>query len=413
MRCVLLIVFVACAADKVPTYHEDVAPIINGRCIGCHSDGGIAPFALTNYAEAEGMAPLVREAVAARAMPPWHAGAADVSYRNDISLSDEHIETIVDWVDGGTPEGSATKANPPMAAVAWGIDRVDLDLTWETPYVPQTAPDDYRCFPMPWSPTANVYITGFNVVPGNSAIVHHVAAFVIASDAPQNWDAEDEAPGYSCFGEPTGGRAADVPLQMLGGWVPGNDGATFPDGIGILVTPGSTVILQVHYNAVTAEPAGDRTTLQLQLEDSVTRRAIYAPFLSLAWFLGAMPIPAGDGAVVHEYVDDPRWFLKLQANDVDLSNGFDLYAMLFHMHQRGASGEVMLLRADGTRRVLLNIPRWDFDWQRDYYLSAPVRFEPGDKLALRCVFDNADGEASNWGEGTGSEMCVVNLLLAP
>jgi hypothetical protein len=125
-----------------------------------------------------------------------------------------------------------------------------------------------------------------------------------------------------------------------------------------------------------------------------------------------MPIPAGDDRVVHEVVRDPRAFWDFAVGDLDLSAGFDVHSVLLHMHRAGAEAEAWIEHADGTTEILARVPRYDFDWQLVYRLAEPARFENGDVLGVRCVFDNEGGEALNWGEGTDEEMCVANLYVS-
>ena len=243
------------------------------------------------------------------------------------------------------------------------------------------------------------------------------------AEEPFSWDAEDEQIGYECFGGPTGDRGATFPIQQLGGWLPGQSGNTYPDGIGIRVEPGSTIVLQMHYNVATADPTPDQSKFQFSLIKEPTAEGWYAPFLDIGWVLGSMEIPAGEASVVHALVDDPRSFFNLVVGDhIDLSNGFRIHAATFHMHQLGVRGELSHVPR-GPSSVLLNIEEWDFNWQRQYTLTTPFDVPAGDKLKVECEFDNSTGNQPvisgkaqmpvdvSWGEGTGDEMCVANLLI--
>jgi hypothetical protein len=125
-----------------------------------------------------------------------------------------------------------------------------------------------------------------------------------------------------------------------------------------------------------------------------------------------MDIPAATPNVVHQYQADPREFFKLLGSPLDTSTGFNIEAVMFHMHTLGRHGELYLEKADKTRVKLVDIPAWDFHWQNEYQLAAPVRFEPGDKLRVKCTFDNDKPGAvdTNWGENSSEEMCVANIL---
>jgi hypothetical protein len=313
------------------------------------------------------------------------------------------------------PEGDAKKPGVALEPVATGLPRVDVTLKMPEPYTPRVVPDDYRCFVLRWPRTTPSYVTGINGVPGNSKIVHHVALYLVDGEAakfPPQWDAADAVPGYECFGGPFGNRPQQFPVKLLTAWLPGYQGQTFPRGGGVLVPPGSTVVLQMHYSSLEAAPGADQTAMEFSLADTVTRRLAYQPFLKFDWVAGQMPIPANATEVVHEHKADPRPNFGLLGSPLDTSKGFNLEAVMFHMHTMGRRGELWLHKADKTRVKVLEIPRWDFHWQQEYQLKEPVRFSPGDELRVRCVFENTGPNAkmSNWGENSDEEMCVANLL---
>ena len=412
----LLVPALACAPPG-PTWHGEVRPIVEARCAGCHVAGGIAPFALDTYQEAKGRAAAMAAAVESNRMPPWGAGAADVGYLHDPSLTPGQKQAVRDWADRGAPEGDPARPGAPLAPVGGGLERVDLTLAMDRPYTPAESPDDYRCFPITWPLTSPTFVTGFNALPGTPGMVHHIALYIVPPDAaayPSQWDAEDATPGYSCFGGPFGNRPQQFAVNLLTAWIPGAAGVALPRGGGIRVEPGATLVLQMHYNvAAGAQP--DQSSFQFQLADTVDRRMAYQPFLDPAWVAGAMRIPPGASNVAFQYLADPRNFFSLLGSPLDNTNGFSIEAVMFHMHTLGSRGQLWLQRANGSRVRVLDIPAWDFHWQQQYFLAEPLRFEPGDQLHVKCTFDNSPGRLSttrevNWGEGSEDEMCVANLL---
>ncbi len=418
MRTLLLLApaaLLACGAPA-PTYHQDVRPIIEGRCMNCHKAGGVAPFVLDSYASTKAMGPALVDSTQKGRMPPWLATANDVGgYLRDPSLTPVQKDVIKKWVEGGMLEGDVKKPTPALADVATGLPRVDLTLKMPEPYVPQILPDDYRCFVLRWPMTTPTYVTGVNGVPGNSKIVHHVAVYLVDGEAakyPPMWDAEDTTPGYKCFGGPFGDRPQQFPVKLLTAWLPGYQGQTFPRGGGVLIPPGSTVVLQMHYSSLEAAPSADQTAMEFSLSPTVSRRVAYQPFLKFDWVAGQMEIAANKAEVVHEHRADPRPNFGLLGSPLDTTNGFNIEAIMFHMHTLGTRGEVWIHKADKTKKKLIEIPRWDFHWQQEYQLAEPVRFEPGDELRMKCVFDNSKSTSklTNWGENSDEEMCVANLL---
>lgn len=418
MRTFLVIGFVlalsACQPPG-PTYAKDIKPILDGRCVNCHVAGGVAPFALDTYENAKTYSAQVADAVEKGRMPPWKAGPSDVSYLRNPSLSDEQKATISAWAKA-TDQGDVKKPGDALPSLGGGVTRVDRTVKMPQAYTPQKTPDDYRCFVLTWPETTTKYITGVNAIPGVPEQAHHIALYLIPADAamyPVMWDAEDATPGYECFGGPFGNRPQQFAVNLLTAWIPGYSGTMFPRGGGIEVEPGAMIVMQMHYNVQNGRGAQlDQTEMQFTLEDSVQRRLAYQPMLDVAWVGQQMEIPAANPAVVHQLVSDPRSFFQLLGSPLDNSNGFNIEAVMFHMHKLGRHGELILEKADRTRIKVLDIPAWDFHWQNEYQLSEPVRFEPGDKLRVRCTFDNSASNAitTNWGENSDQEMCVANIL---
>jgi len=417
----LFLFALATACAPAPTTYGDVMPILEGRCTNCHYEGGVGGFALDSAESATQLHSQIADAVTSERMPPWPAKEGP-DYAYDWRLTTEQIETIRDWSDAGAPEGDASEKGESLARIGSSLSRVDLSLTMPEPYSPSSATnDDYRCFPIPWSGEDTAFITGFNAVPGNAELVHHIAAFLIPKDnlmgddvfeQLEAWDSEEDGAGYSCFGGPSGPTGdLQLPIQQLAQWVPGNQGLDFPDGTGIEVTPGSWVVLQIHYN--TASSTGsDQTAIEFKLDNTVDAHAAYAPWLNNLWPLGQMTIAPGAEGTDFIAEGDPRAFFEFLNPNMELDNGFRIHSSMLHMHRLGASGSVSLIHEDGSEDPLLVIPEWDFDWQFSFELATPVDFKDGDQLSLTCTYDNPTTEEVNWGEGSDDEMCVANLYIS-
>jgi len=422
MRTALLAgLLVACGqpdkAEKVPTWQGDVARIVGERCANCHVDGSVAPFALTTFDEVSSIAGLVASVIETGTMPPWQAADGCNDYNGDMSLSDEERDTLLAWVDGGTPEGKgeSTEATAPT------VERMELDFTLRMaePYTPQVSPDDYRCLVIEWPEDEPGYVTGFEVLPDTLAQVHHVLAYSTAPEDAETvygWDDGEEGAGYTCYGD-TSGPDGRIDAQLLGGWAPGSTTASFPEGTGLYVEPGSVVILQMHYNTSTTSPEPDDSAISFSFVPSVEHEAVSTLFTEALWTLGSgMEIPAGQDSVVHQAIIDVPFFLRLASTgfDVEDDETLELHALGLHMHQLGKRGRVSLLKADGSEQCLIDVPRWNFNWQGRFGLAETVMIEPGDKIHLECEWDNSAPDAIDvaWGEGTSDEMCLSGMYLS-
>jgi len=395
------------------TYWTDIKPLLDARCAGCHIPDGIAPFALETFDDAVAFAPSAVPSVLAKTMPPWPPNADCSEHVADRSLTDEQIDLFMEWIDLGMPEGDPANEGAPMDAVSPGLSRIDQTMAMPEAYAVQNTPDDYRCFVLPWPEehTTTKYVTGFGGVPGNSKTVHHIIAFLASPSQAADYvqmDEDDEGPGYECFGG-TGGDSR----TWLGAWAPGGGGSDLPDGLGLAVEPGSAIVLQVHYNALTTDEAPDLSSIELKLDDEVEKQAFVIPFANPAWLLGGMHIPAGEPDTMHTFDAD---IADIAGQDVSV------YSSSLHMHLLGSSAQLSIDRADGSNECLLQIDDWDFAWQGSYGYNAPRHLTSGDRVRLECHYDNsADNQPyidgvrtepadASWGEGTTDEMCLGVML---
>jgi hypothetical protein len=285
-------------------------------------------------------------------------------------------------------------------------------------YRPIGRPDDYRCFILEWPFDAERFVTGFAVLPGNPRMAHHASVYVFG---PENaarvdqMDADDPETGYACYGAPYVG--SPVNMQFLGAWAPGGAGFDFPEGTGIRVRPGSRMVLQMHYNSGESMPAPDRTEVAFRLDDSVADEAWILPWFDLDWVLrlDTMRIPAGETGVEHVFEGDPSnaAIARFVLPGLDLSRGLVLHQVAPHMHTRGVRIHAEAIRGDGAETPLLDIPRWDYDWQRTYTFAQPVSVSPGEQLRMGCRWDNDAPDAIDrtWGESSDDEMCAVTFYV--
>lgn len=393
------------------TYYKNVKPIFDAKCGKCHTEGGIAPFATDDPTVVAEYAPLIKIAVENKTMPPWLAGDGCTDYVADRSLDDAQIATIGQWADAGAPIGDPADVGAPLdTGPDYALSRVDLSLEMPVEYTAKITPDEYRCFVVDWPEEATKFATGFRAKPGNAAVVHHVIAYVAGpgqAAAVDQLDAADDGPGYQCFGgyDPTGNTLDPQQVSFLGGWAPGGPGNDFPKGTGVRIEPGAKVMLQVHYNSLTAGVQPDRTRIEVKLDDQVEKEAWIQPWTNPQWLSGdAMLIPAGQKDVVHKFEIDPTPYISG-------GDAITVYSATLHMHVLGKSGRIWIDHEGGSSECLLDIPRWNFHWQNPFGFAEPKLIAPGDRLGVECHWDNTTASDVVWGEGTTDEMCVGFLYM--
>jgi hypothetical protein len=380
------------ALGDVPTYTGDVRPILAEHCTGCHVTGGIAPFALDSYALAQSFGARIVETTQARIMPPFladNSGSCN-TYVDARWLEDAELATLAAWVAGGMPEGDPAipppdPMHPPTLDPSEIATTLDIGEDW-TP--PTTSPDSYRCFVVDMSAVGDQFVTGYEVVPGDPRVVHHVILYepqdADAAAAVMTADAEDPAQGYPCNG---GVGASAYPVAL---WAPGSGAQHFPTGTGVRVGNWPAVI-QIHYNITGSGTHADRTRIHLRAGTGV-RPAVITSIADPAALRLA-----------------PRMSSVSQVIDQPVPTDARVYGIFPHMHQRGVSVRAELLRGGaGAPECMTELPRWDFNWQLGYYYENPIDVARGDSVRVTCTFDTTtESDVVTWGEGTADEMCIV------
>ena len=411
------------SADAAVTYYRDIKSILDTRCTQCHTPGNIAPFSLLTYDEARPFADALADSADAGTMPPWPPDNSCRAYPHDRSLPDADRKLLRKWAELGAPAGDPDDAPPPTEAPGGAIAYdVELELA---PYSPKIIPDEYRCFLIDWPKDEESFVTALDVIPGDRQLVHHVIAYALEPkdvDAYRALEASDPDPGYLCYGGPGGAGNSVWEIPWLGAWVPGTTGGAMPAGTGLRVQPGSVIAVQMHYHG-SAGAKPDQSRLRLRTAPKVDRRAVIMPFTNLDWVLGTekMHIPAGDPDAVQSFELDMTSVVGFIFPNGPLTPDapFVVHAAGLHQHTLGTTSKLEVVRdGGGGDECLLDIPRWDFDWQGTYELAEPVTVNPGDRIRVECHWDNSaanqpivDGVQQEphdvgWGEGTGDEMCL-------
>lgn len=416
------LLFVTGCADATPTWYADVGPIVAARCSSCHGAG--ADLDLSDPETARGVREWMAHQVRTKQMPPWGVTAGR-PVQDDPSLSAEQIDTIVRWADAGGPLGLPGVA-PPQPPTKIG-DAFEPDTTvrmaeaWSPP-----EGDSYRCFPLDWPWDEERFVTAQVGEPGDERAVHHLVLFFVhpdEGDVVAEFDAEDDGPGYTCYGgiTPAIYEGTTPRFRFAAAWAPGNLGVRMPEGTGLRVPRGTVPVLQVHYHQDGAETL-DQSGFSLRTEPTVAQEGWTLPWFDLRWYFDdlGMEIPAGARGVEHSHQGRPGTsplFLDV-SEGTRIEGGLKMWTAMPHMHHLGRTLDVDVVANTGTERVL-EAGRYDFRWQREYRFEEPVILEPNDELRVRCTFDNdAETRASRgvepvepqttwFGERTDDEMCLV------
>jgi hypothetical protein len=390
----------------VPTYHEDVAPILARSCASCHRPDGAGPFELRTYDQVKSMGEIVAHVTRERIMPPWLAdNSGDCQTFQDANwLSDAEIETISRWAGGGMPEGDPTRT-PSFDVHVDHLEDATHVLRVPEPYTPNTATDDddYRCFVIDPGLTTDKFLVEYEVLAEHPEMVHHVIVYNPSSpEAVADARALDDSEpglGYTCFGGPI------VDATVAAAWAPGRARWAYPAGTGVPLKAGTPQVVQIHYN-VHDQPYPDQSSVAFKLVDTVEREL-------LPWFYAntELALPAGRDVATARLETSTSLYMDA-ADSPHYGAPMTLLGVGPHMHKLGRSERLELSKGDGSgTSCLMDVPRWDFNWQYAYFFETPVRVEPNDLLRMTCRYDTrTETETVFWGEGTDDEMCLVLMF---
>ncbi|MFN0124635.1 MAG: c-type cytochrome [Blastocatellia bacterium] len=416
---------------KTVTYSRDVAPVLFRNCAGCHRPREAAPFSVLTYREVRPWAKSIREKVVKREMPPWSADPHYGEFVNDARLSQADIDLIAAWVDGGAKEGSARDLPPaPAFASGWSIGQPDLTLTMPEEFtLGKEGVDDIMHFRLPVNFAKDQWIQAAELIPGNKAVVHHAVIFV---EPPQMFEqAKSEAARrgvtdlnripslFEGGGVPAGtgktpvvndacGKNIDMGFYrfpILCSYLPGRGADEWPAGAAKFVPKGSNLILQMHYNKAAGATATDRSRVGLRFAAAPVGKEVRTLIVINPIF----EIPAGaDNVEINA--------CHTSATDVQII-GF-----MPHMHLRGQNMKFEALYPGERRETLLQVNKYDFNWQTFYKLKTPMALPKGTRVITTAHFDNSARNKRNpnpaaavkFGQQTKDEMMVIYVdTMAP
>ena len=365
------------------TYHRDVARILQQNCVTCHRDNGIAPFALDDIAEVTDRAKVIKRVISEGTMPPWFAAPVpagkDSPWANDCSLSNRDKTDLLTWLSSADrPLGDPADAPAPLKFEdEWTIGKPDLIVQLPRPVsIKAEGFMPYQFLTAETTLTEDTWVQGYEIVPTDRSVVHHVIVSVFEK----------------------GSRARDRDEGTGGYWaayVPGNASQLSPEGFARKLPAGATVGFQIHYT-----PSGKATQDQLRMGLVFAKKEPRYAVETIGVPKRKLNIPPGASA--HE-----ETFTKAVPYDMNVM------AYMAHMHVRGKAFKYELITADGTE-TLLDIPRYDFNWQLRYDLAQPKVLPRGSQLKITALFDNSPENKANpdptktvhWGPQTIDEMMI-------
>ncbi|MFP6583635.1 MAG: cytochrome c [Candidatus Hydrogenedentota bacterium] len=352
------IVTIDASAQRV-TFTKDVAPIFFEHCVACHRPDEIAPMSLLTYESARPWAKSIAKAVGNKDMPPWSGDSDHRKWSNDISLNDEQIETIVKWVEQGAREGDPKALpEPPTFPETWVLGEPDYIVHLSEVVVPADGEDLFPKETIEIEIDEQQWVRAIEFMPGDRRVAHHIQTT------------------YN-NGKVKTGALDGAQVGILAIWTAGMSPFEFPEGVGRILSPGARINVDSHYHPY-GEATTDNTRIGLYFGKGELKKEVST--LSVA----NMGIRIPPGAAAH-----PETAFHVFDRDMQI------LAFSPHLHVRGKSMRYDLTYPDGRVETLLDVPKYNFNWQWQYYPTEPIDVPAGSRVDVTGVWNNSEGNPFN------------------
>lgn len=367
-----------------PTWHNRISRIVQQNCMECHRAGENAPFSLESLKDVKANRAMIKRVIGNKTMPPWFADKKVGDFANDKSLSAADRKAMIDWIDGGCAKGDkADKMVKRNWYKGWRLGRPSAVISLPEAFeVPAEGTVPYKYSRVSTHFAEDKWIRSIEIRPGATEAVHHVLVFLrYPKEHPRFRDQPRVRGGLRGY---------------FAGMVPGQSTMEFPKGTAKFLPKGAQIIFQIHYTTNGAK-AKDRTKMGLYFNDGKPKHEFHTRAMAQTRF----QIPPGAGN--HKVVAETRLRKKVR-----------LFGFNPHMHVRGKAFKYEIVKEDGSTQMLLNVPRYDFNWQLNYKLRKPLDLPAGTRLRATAWFDNSKANPANpdpskavrFGEQTWDEMMI-------
>lgn len=398
-----LVLLTAKTFAQTNTWSNNIAAIIYNKCSNCHHQGAIGPFNLMSYTDAVAAASGIIDAVGNDRMPPWPPDTTFRKFAHQRALTIQQKTAVLDWLNNGLPEGNAANAPaPPVFPVGSAVNQTPELVSQMPVFTNYSNVDIYQCFAVPSGLSVAKYLKGFEVIPGNRQIVHHVLIYADTTGVCATLDAQDPNVGYLSFGGVGTGSA-----QLIGLWVPGAEPQFYPNGMGLRLPANSDIVFQVHYPAGTMGQQ-DSTKINFFFSNAPSIRPLYvSPILNHTTSLtnGPLFIAANQTKTFYGEYSIPAIYGKIS-----------ILQVAPHMHLIGRTMKSHAIAPGNINIPLIKIDNWDFKWQGGYDFQQVQVMPMASTLYFEALYDNTLNNPYNpfnppvniaEGEATTDEMMMI------
>ena len=357
------------------TFNKDIAPIFFQNCSGCHRPTQSGPFAILSYADAKEHGKQIAEVTRKRVMPPWKPEPGLVEYLDERRLTVDQIGMVQQWFAEGMHEGDPSDLPAlPQFANGWQLGQPDLVIEMPEAYtLPAEGKDVYRNFVIPIPIDGPRFVDAVEFRP-NAQVVHHAAIRLDNTRMSRKLDEQSPEPGFEGMTMP---ETTYFPNGQFLNWQPGKSAYHSPEGYYWTLGTNTDLVLQLHM-----KPSGKAEAIQASVGFYFTDKAPTRQGFKLILDNPTIDIPAGEA----NYKLKDSYTLPVDA---------ELTTIFPHAHYLAREMQSYAILPDGTKRWLIDIKDWDFNWQGDYRFAQPIVAPKGSVLHMEFTYDNSTNNVRN------------------
>lgn len=378
---------------QVPTFVNDVAPIIHTKCTPCHRPNESAPFSLITFEDVSKRAGFIKKVVESGYMPPWKAHPDYVKYGNDRSLSPKEKETIIKWVENNAPRGMGEIKNIQALSAVRGITayhrKPDTSLLMPASF---TLPDDnvdrFIIYKIPFELKDSINVEAIEFYTNNKKVVHHVnysvhevPSHIPLGTGPAFLDLTVDDPMMSDQWRPL-----KQGISYYGGWIPGATYESYPKGMGWVMPKRGVIFLTLHI-----APLAKKEEITAGVNLFFTKTKIERNVKVISFGSGGI----GENLITPTLRLYPN---RVQTFSLTLANPGEDFSVMYvwpHMHLLGKEFKAFAVSPQGDTIRLAHIPEWDFRWQEIYRFKKLIRIPKGSRLFIKGTYDNTANNPFN------------------
>ena len=395
---ILAILINACTQNQTPTFSKDIAPIIFEKCTPCHRPTQPGHYHFTNYNQVKSNARAILYSIQHNIMPPWPADPNYTHFLGEKYLTTDEKNKSEKWTSLECPIGEESKI-PTLPHFPKGsmIGEPDLRIPVKPIELAGDFKDKFLLIKVPFELSNDTLLRAVEFVPGNTRVVHHVNGDMVRFDFDKKKNVYDGElvsdmkldtsiqTAYKKIGVINDDGTYPTLVKSIVNYLPGVIAQQYPDGIGAwkVNRKNAFLLADLHYGP-TEKKVWDSSYINIFFAKNIPYRQI------LEFQMGTLGVSPIEPPLIIPPNKISSYITKFTVPE-DIS----ILTINPHMHLLGKSFKAYAIKPDRDTIRLINIPKWNFNWQYFYTFKKMVKIPRGSTIYVEGVFDNTTDNPFN------------------